>query len=930
MNQPFKSLEEAQQQAYQWLIQGRYAEATQLYEQVLEADPAAMQCYWHLGLLLLLQAQQEDAQATWLLAMAEGDADQIEAWTLDLLQVLRTEAERQECMGDYATAWIVRQHMREIYPADVENVLRLVQGAIALRSLTDKDLADWDVAPVLQSTPTADIDGDLLLQAVEQLLYYQPPEQHAMQVVAACFPHVAQHPDRFITILIQTSSKVTHADRAPEAALRLAELGLRLRPDHLELLRHLTSLYPNVGAFDQAIATARRCYALSLTTFDQAVANHLLLRSLLAPGSHWPEALTAFQHQLNLLTALVDQPPSLDRDATLWLFSSTFFQPYFRDDLAQNRQMQNQIAQIGQANVQRYGAEASARYRQRHSQPQAQATQRLKIGYVSSCLKRHSVGWLARWLIQHHDRSQVKIHIYFVGQTNDSLQEWFAGQADVAHYLSVDGLAIAEQIYQDQIDILVDLDSITLPTTCEVMALKPAPVQVTWLGWDGSGVPGIDYFIADPYVLPDTADTHYRETIWRLPQTYIAVDGFEVGVPTLRREQLNIPADAVVYLSAQRGYKRHPDTVRLQIQILKAVPNSYFLIKGSADQVSLQQFFLRLAEESGVGGDRLRFLPDDPLEAVHRANLAIADVVLDTYPYNGATTTLETLWMGIPLVTLAGEHFSSRNSYTMMINAGIQAGIAWSAADYVKWGIRLGQDADLRQQIGWTLRQSRQTAPLWNARQFTRSLETAYQHMWQQHMDNQPLAQTPKPSAQLSPATSTGTPLKLHIGGKEPHPDWKILDIEARPEVDFVGDAASLSQFADGSVAAIYASHVLEHFYYGLNNELILTLTEWHRVLQPGGKLYISVPDLRTLCWLYLNPNLMPLERHHLMRIMFGGQVNEFDVHKVGFDFEVLGLYLQEAGFEQYEQISEFGLFQDCSSMQMLDTAISLNVIVTK
>ena len=172
--------------------------------------------------------------------------------------------------------------------------------------------------------------------------------------------------------------------------------------------------------------------------------------------------------------------------------------------------------------------------------------------------------------------------------------------------------------------------------------------------------------------------------------------------------------------------------------------------------------------------------------------------------------------------------------------------------------------------------------------------------------------------------------LKLHIGGKETHSDWKILDIEARPEVDYVGDAADLSQFADNSIDQIYASHVLEHFYYGLNNELIQVLQEWHRVLKPGGQLLISVPDLKTLCWLYLNPNLEPLERHHLMRIMFGGQVNEYDVHKVGFDADTLGLYLQEVGFETCYQVSEFNLFNDCSSLRLLDTLISLNMIAEK
>jgi predicted SAM-dependent methyltransferase len=173
-------------------------------------------------------------------------------------------------------------------------------------------------------------------------------------------------------------------------------------------------------------------------------------------------------------------------------------------------------------------------------------------------------------------------------------------------------------------------------------------------------------------------------------------------------------------------------------------------------------------------------------------------------------------------------------------------------------------------------------------------------------------------------------PLKLHIGGQEPHPEWKILDIESRPEVDYVANAQDLSQFESNSIEVIYASHVLEHFYYNLNNELISTLKEWHRVLQPEGKLLISVPDLKTLCWLYLHPNLIPIERHQLMRIMFGGQTNSYDVHKVGLDFEVLALYLEEVGFGEYEQVSEFKLFNDCSSLRILNTLISLNVIAKK
>jgi predicted O-linked N-acetylglucosamine transferase (SPINDLY family) len=272
------------------------------------------------------------------------------------------------------------------------------------------------------------------------------------------------------------------------------------------------------------------------------------------------------------------------------------------------------------------------------------------------------------------------------------------------------------------------------------MLRKPAPVQVTWLGSDASGIPTIDYFIADPYVLSEDAQNYYHEKIWRLPHTYLGIEGFEVGVPTLRREDLDIAKEAVIFLNVQSAQKRHPNTIRWQMRILKAVPNSYLLIKGLGDKSITQEFFEQLAHEEGVESERLRFLGMTSTELEHRANLSIADVILDTYPYNGATTTLETLWMEIPLVTKVGEQFAARNSYTFMVNAGITEGIAWTDEEYVGWGIKLGTDEALRKEVRWKLRQSKKTSPLWNGKQFTREMEKAYQQMWEIYVDSQNLS----------------------------------------------------------------------------------------------------------------------------------------------------------------------------------------------
>jgi predicted O-linked N-acetylglucosamine transferase (SPINDLY family)/predicted SAM-dependent methyltransferase len=173
-------------------------------------------------------------------------------------------------------------------------------------------------------------------------------------------------------------------------------------------------------------------------------------------------------------------------------------------------------------------------------------------------------------------------------------------------------------------------------------------------------------------------------------------------------------------------------------------------------------------------------------------------------------------------------------------------------------------------------------------------------------------------------------PIRLHIGGQEYHQDWKILDALPRKEVDFIGNAKNLSQFANDSISAIYTSHVLEHFHYLLNDELTSTLKEWHRVLEPGGELMVSVPNLQLICSLYVDPHTPASDRYHLMRMIFGGHLDEYDVHKVGFDQDILGMYLKNAGFRDLQVVSEFGLFNDCSSLLFGGVPISLNMIAKK
>ena len=169
---------------------------------------------------------------------------------------------------------------------------------------------------------------------------------------------------------------------------------------------------------------------------------------------------------------------------------------------------------------------------------------------------------------------------------------------------------------------------------------------------------------------------------------------------------------------------------------------------------------------------------------------------------------------------------------------------------------------------------------------------------------------------------------KLHIGGLVRTQGWEVLNATPGDHVDHLGNANDLSRFPDNTFSSIYASHILEHFDY--RDELDATLREWHRVLDGGGKLYISVPDMDTLCGLFLDKQLDARERFRVMRMMFGGHLDEYDYHVVGLNQEFLDKYLLSNGFVNPRRVRDFGLFDDASSLEIHGVAISLNVIAEK
>jgi predicted O-linked N-acetylglucosamine transferase (SPINDLY family) len=683
--------------------------------------------YWWLGVSYALSNRLEDAEATWFVPIANAnDDEELSQLNAALGDILLIAAQQQTELKNYVGALVLREYFQQLNDTYLENTLEIVLLRDGCDRLTAETPSDLKIGSVLALTAPDEIDMYLLSSAFAKLLIVIN-EDNADDILV-CLKYSSEADELASSLVMKLLSETWNFPWRVGA--KICEKGLIILPSNFDLLIYLSASYSALSRFKDSLSMSEKYYGACSTELQKIKGAYYLIGALLKNSKFDKISSLLLEQKILLNQCLIDISP----DATLEDFYmtgivSTMLFSYLQDTPQENHLSQNQLGKLYQFCI-NATEHSSNPNKILSSDPKKIGT--IRIGYIANTLYRHSVGSLSRWIWQHHDREKFEIFTYCVRDlSNDSFNaKWFKEKSDGTRYFNAHAGEIAAQIKADKIDILIDLDSVTDPATYWVMCNKSAPVQITWLGWDSSGCPGVDYFIADPYVLPDNAQEYYSEKIWRLPETYLAVDGFEIGTPNLRRSDLGIEPDAIVYFNAQQGSKLNPVNIVPQMEIVRQVPNSYLLIKNQANPETTKELFKKLAEEVGLSFDRIRFIEPAPDEMTHRANLQIADVMLDTFPYNGATTTLETLWMGIPLVTMVGEQFVARNSYGFIMNAGITEGIAWTVEEYIDWGIRLGTDQNLRNSVKSKLRHSRQNSPLWNAKKFTAQMEQAYQDMW--------------------------------------------------------------------------------------------------------------------------------------------------------------------------------------------------------
>jgi predicted O-linked N-acetylglucosamine transferase (SPINDLY family) len=361
----------------------------------------------------------------------------------------------------------------------------------------------------------------------------------------------------------------------------------------------------------------------------------------------------------------------------------------------------------------------------------------LRIGYVSPDLRSHPIGTFVLPLIAQHDRTRFHLTLYSDVERPDAVSGQFRQRVDAwMPIVGVDNDAVAERIAADRIDILVDLAGHTAFNRMPLFARRPAPIQVTWLYPNTTGVPTIDFrltdAIADP---PGTADPFYTERQVRLPGCFMCY-GTPAGAPAVAPP----PADTagrITFGSFNTLAKINPGTAALWSRVVAAVPGSRLLLKAPAlGDAQTRERCRAMFAAAGVAPDALDLRSSLEAYRDHLDAYRLIDIALDPTPYTGATTTCEALWMGVPVVTLLGDRHSARVSASLLTHAGYPELVARTPETFVDIAAHLGADLPRLRALRAGMRERVGRSPLCAARPFATNVEAAFRSMWAEQLDS--------------------------------------------------------------------------------------------------------------------------------------------------------------------------------------------------
>jgi predicted O-linked N-acetylglucosamine transferase (SPINDLY family) len=521
----------------------------------------------------------------------------------------------------------------------------------------------------------------------------------------------------------------------PEQAITIYRELLRARPSDPALLQHLEAAHAAAGDWAEAAAVAGRLR--DANPDDKGVLCRQAYATARAGDLDAALALLALhqdERDLDILDARAKCLTEFGQvDSALACYRKILQSDPGRREAATAGMMLRQYlpgqdeARLS-AEIRRCMADLEAEVRSLEAAPHP-AHERLHIGFVSADLRQHSVASFIQPVFEHLDPARLKLHVYDNGRHADELTA--ALQRHVPHWRYIESLSdmqVAQQVMADEIDILVDLSGLTAGNRLGVFAARPAPVQVTWLGYPATtGLSRMDYRLCDALTDPEgQTEHHYSERLWRLPHI------FSVFAPPPRAPAVvDTPAlvnGYVTFGSFNNFNKLNEPLLTLWAAILARVADSRLILKSFAFRhAGTRERVYRLFDDKGVSRDRIQILPPTAGQAEHLAQYGKIDIALDTYPYCGTTTSCEALWMGVPLISLVGETHRARVGLTQLTAIGLPELAVSSGDAYVAKAVELAADVPRLQTLRGDMRERLAESPLMDAAGFARDLEQAFE-----------------------------------------------------------------------------------------------------------------------------------------------------------------------------------------------------------
>ena len=369
--------------------------------------------------------------------------------------------------------------------------------------------------------------------------------------------------------------------------------------------------------------------------------------------------------------------------------------------------------------------------------PRQSKKDKIRIGYFSADFHNHATAYLIAEMLELHDKERFEIHAFSFGpDACDAMRQRCVNAVDHFHDVTkLSDQAIAKLARDLEIDIAIDLKGHTQDGRMGIFALRAAPIQISYLGYPGtSGADYIDYLVADPMLIPDASQIFYTEKIIFLPNSYQANDSKRaISKKVFSKSELGLPEKEFIFCCFNASYKISPSTFDGWCRILKKVEGSVlWLFEGNP---SAKENLIKEAATRGIESHRLVF--SGHIEnSEHLARQSLADLFLDTFPYNAHTTSSDALWSGLPVLTLAGKSFASRVSASLLTAISLPELITQTQEEYENLAIDLATNSKKFSAIKNQLKANLLTEPLFNTQLFTRHLEAAYDEAYQRYQDN--------------------------------------------------------------------------------------------------------------------------------------------------------------------------------------------------